>query len=106
MLSYQLEQAPYEAKIIDQCMREKRELPPKFRDAPVLETGLELYWGAWSDLHGDRGGMGDGLIPWGVKMQWADRHGLDARQAEDLHYLLRALDYVWLEYQAKQRDKK
>ena len=45
---------------------------------------------------------GAGPIPWGSIDRWADRHGVNQSQFQDLHRFVRLLDDVWLDHQAKQ----
>jgi len=99
VLLYALEQGPYERQIIQQCMRERLPLPQRIQDAPELHLGMELYYGAFQDLHTCRpSGWGAQPIPWSAISDYADSLRLDEEQRGDLFYFVRALDGCWLDY--------
>lgn len=100
-----MEQAPYERKIIEECIRRKRPLPPKIENAPRLELHQALYYEAFLALHTCRGGMGDGPIPWTAMNEYALTYKLDDEQRETLFYHVRALDQAWMEWQSEKRKR-
>jgi hypothetical protein len=105
VLLYSLEIGAVEQKIIEDCARNKRPLPPKILNKPELVVGLELYLEAYMDLQGDRGGMGDGRIPWTAVQKYADVHGYEGELLEALHYHIRALDDAWLRHVQGERER-
>jgi hypothetical protein len=98
-----LEQGPVEKAIIEQCRREKRELPERIKNAPELQLGLELYYGAFLELSSCRSvGFGaEGPIPWTAVNQWARAHQLSEEQEEDLLYHIERMDEVYLKFKDK-----
>lgn len=70
--------------------------------------GLELFYGAFMDLTTCRGtGYGtEGPIPWTVVRQWADIHGLDEEQIEDLEYFIPRMDEAYLKFKTKKMTEK
>lgn len=64
-----------------------------------------MYWDAYWDLTGDRSGMGDGRILWTACHLWARAHGLSQRQEADLCYYVKAMDSVYLDWNAKKHGK-
>lgn len=103
-----MEQGPTEKFIIEQCIRNRMPLPEKIKNAPMLELGLELYYVAFLDLNTCRHiGFGEGPIPWAVTRQMADEElGLEDEQREDLFYYVAKMDTAYLEYRAKETEKK
>lgn len=102
---YCLEQGRTERRIIEECIRRKRALPKAIKEAPRLQFGLELFFDAWCDLQGDRGGMGDGRIPWTAIESYCRYNDYDEDLREDTHYLIRAMDEAWCVWHQAQRDK-
>ena len=49
--------------------------------------------------------MAEGAIPWTATHQWADAHGIEGEQRDDLHFHVRALDQALLGWRAKQKPK-
>lgn len=98
---YELQQAPTEVTIIQQSIRQRREIPDIIANAPQLLPGLQLYWNAWMDLWTCRRESGS-MIPWSEIQYWADSNTLPPLQVADLHTHIRALDLAFL---AWKRDK-
>ena len=68
--------------------------------------GLALYYGAFMDLNTCRPqGMGEGVISWLSVQEYAGYCGFSAEQTEDLHYYVRHLDSVYLNWKKDQRKK-
>lgn len=91
-----------ERRIITECMRSRLPLPAKIQDAPELELGLELYFGAFFDLSTCRPNSGMGLspIPWSAIEEYACVYEFDPEQREDLLYLVRAMDQAYIKHYA------
>jgi hypothetical protein len=101
-LLYTLEQGSVEQMIIQQCMREKLPLPDRIENAPQLTLGLELYYGAFFDLHTCRPlGMAEGAIRWMDIHDYCDRLELSLEQREDMHHHIRVMDNAYLEWRGK-----
>lgn len=81
------------------------ELPEFLANAPKLLPRLELWWNAFWDLCGDRSGMGDGRITWTSAHMWAEAHDLDSGLEFELHSHIRALDNVYLKWQAEETKR-
>ncbi len=82
-------------------MREGRQLPPKIRDAPELQLGLELYYGAFMDLSSCRHmGMDEGPIPWIAIHTYCENYELDEDQRESMFYHIRSMDNAYLQFRA------
>lgn len=80
-------------------MRERLPLPARIQNAPSLELGLELYYGAFLDLHTCRPlGLDEGPIRWIDIHDYADRLELSEDQRDDLHYHVRAMDNAYLDW--------
>lgn len=92
-----------EKKILEQCYRERLPIPDKIANAPDLYLGLDLYYSAFLDLSTCRSrGFGElGEIPWTATLRWAEVHELDEEQRDSLFHHIRAMDDVYLKFQAK-----
>jgi hypothetical protein len=89
-----LEQGRHEEAIIKQCLRDNKPFPKKIQDAPELQLGLFMYWGAFWDLDTCRP-VADGVfhpIPWYAIDHWATVNELSEDQRECLHFIIRAMD--------------
>lgn len=80
-------------------------LPDFLRNAPVLHPRLQLWWGAFWDLCGDRAGMGDGRLLWTATHLWARAHDLSSEQEWHLCYVLRQMDTVFMQHQKEVADR-
>lgn len=90
--------------ILEQCKRERRPLPPAIQNAPDLEMGLELFYGAFFDLTSCRSlGMGLGPIPWTAVNQYARAYGYSEEQEEDLQFYISRMDHAYMEWAAKKK---
>lgn len=88
-------------------MRERRPLPPAIANAPELQMGLELYYGAFLDLMTCRTmGMGPGPIPWTAINQYARAYDYSEEQEEDLQFYVSRMDQAYLEAVAKKQPGK
>jgi hypothetical protein len=71
--------------------------------------GLELFYGAYVDLDGDRpAGWSTRPIPWGVIRDYGSAYGITGDQLDDLFYFIRAMDKAYIEHlnkKAKQKKK-
>lgn len=104
---YTLEQGPVEQTILQQCQREGLPLPKRIQNAPQLELGLELYYGAFFDLNSCRPvGMEEGPIRWIDIHDYCDRLEIVGDQRDDMHYHIRSMDNAFLEWKRAQRNKK
>lgn len=107
MLLYTLEQAPHEKKIIQQCLRERLPLPQAIQKAPDLWIGLELFFGAFLDLDGDRpSGWSMRPIPWTSLMNYAEAYNIVDEQREDLFFYVRAMDRAYIKRMDEKTKKK
>lgn len=93
-------------KIIDDCYRSGRPVPPKIKNAPVLGPGLSMYFTAFNDLTTCRGiGFGPGPIPWMAMDRYCQRLLLRGPDRSDFLYLMREMDNAYLQFQSDQMDK-
>lgn len=103
---YTLEQGPTEKMIIEQCMRENRQLPRAIQGAPELFVGLSLYYGAYLDLQSTRPlGWGDGKISWTSVYEYCLANNYSEEQHEDLQFYVVKLDEAYLNWREAQRAK-
>jgi len=87
-------------------MRERLPLPSRIQNAPSLELGLELYYGAFLDLNSCRPiGMDEGPIPWIAIFDYCDRLGIEGEQREDMFHHVRVLDLAYFEFKSSKRPK-
>jgi len=106
-LLYTLEQGPVERRIIEQCLRERLPFPQAIQKAPDLWIGLELFFGAFMDLDGDRpSGWTVRPIPWTVIMDYAQAYNITGEQREDLLHFVRAMDKAYIERETKKQKRK
>lgn len=100
-----LEQGPTEQSIIAQCVRQRRPLPNAIANAPELQLGLELFFGAFMDLTSERHvGFGEGPIPWRAVREWCNEHEVLGLQRDDVQYHVNKLDTVYLEHRARKHN--
>lgn len=77
------------------------------RNAPELRLGLEFYYLAYYELSSERpAGFGPQPIPWRAIRDWADAHGVEGEQLDDLFHHVRALDRAFLRYHDSSKGKK
>ncbi len=87
-------------------MQRRLPLPDRIQNAPELELGLELYYGAFWDLDSCRPlGMGEGPIPWIAIEQYAQLNDIVGDQREMLHFHIRQLDNAYLQHRASKMNK-
>jgi hypothetical protein len=86
-------------------MRRKKPLPEAIKNAPRLHVGLDIFYFAYGDLQGDRGGMGDGRIPWTAVQAYCLANDFEPDLIEDCHHYVQAMDDAWHEYQRAKRDR-
>lgn len=106
---YVLEQGPTEQTLLEMCLRERRPLPAVIQNAPELEVGLELYYGAYLDLQSHRPLGFDGaagLIPHLVVREYALAYDFTEEQHEDLQFYVKKLDEEYLKWKAEQSKKR
>lgn len=84
-------------------MRDGKPIPKKMAEAPQLRMGLELFYAAYTDLCGERTGMGDGPIGWSVIHEYAKANGFDEDQSEDLHYYIGQLDTAFRDFAKRKK---
>ena len=83
-------------------MREGLPLPQRLENAPSLLPGLELYYMGFMDLMASRQvGFSVGPIWWETVQKYCETYRLGEEQTEDMHYHIRNLDTVYLDYQQK-----
>lgn len=81
------------------------QLPDPWRNIPQVESRLEWYFSAFSELSTCRQiGMGVGPIPWTAIVQYQDRHNLK----EELGFLelIRDMDLVYISFVEEKNDGK
>ena len=101
-----MEQGPVERNIIKECLRERLPFPQAIQKAPDLWVGLELFFGAFLDLDGDRpSGWTVRPIPWTVMMDYAQAYNITGDQRDDLLYFVRAMDKAYIECVIKKQEK-
>lgn len=101
-----LEQEPVEKLIIEQCLRQGIEFPDKIKNAPSLFMGLELFFKAWLDLSTCRNnGLEEGPIPWEGIRNYCNEYGIVGELREDMYYLVRAVDNVYLKHRREKAKK-
>lgn len=81
-------------------MRSRAALPRTIQEAPELDAGLELYYGAYLDLQTCRavGPNGPGRISWLTIWDYADRLEYTEDQRDDLLFFVSELDSVFLDW--------
>lgn len=80
-------------------MREGLPLPEKIKNAPEVETGLDLYIQGFFDLNTSRTiGMEEGPIPWSAIDGYCNSLELEDDQREDMFFFIRKLDSAYLDY--------
>jgi len=106
-LLYTLEQGPIECKIIKQCLRERLPFPQAIQKAPDLWLGLELFFGAFLDLDGDRpSGWTMRPIPWTTIMDYAVAYNITGEQRDDLLCFVRGMDRAYMERETTKQKRK
>lgn len=101
-----MEQGPVERKIIEQCLRERLPFPKAIQNAPELWLGLELFFGAFLDLDGDRpSGWTIRPIPWTSISDYAQAYNIVDEQREDLFHYIRAMDRAYIKRLEKKAKK-
>ena len=66
--------------------------------------GSALFFDAYLDLQGDRGGDGNGPISWSKVNAYAREIGLDQDLADDLHHHIRAMDDEWRAWYTQKQE--
>lgn len=93
--------------IIRQSFQQRLPLPGRIQNAPQLELGLELFYGAFWDISTGRPlAFAEGPVSWFMVQQYAESLGIEGEQREDLHHHIRLMDNAYLEYRAKKRPGK
>lgn len=89
--------------ILEQAYRQGLPIPDRIKNAPDLELGLELYYGAFFDLTSCRNALHntEGPVPWDKVRLWAYENELDDEQTGDLHFYLGMMDEAYLKFKAK-----
>lgn len=64
--------------------------------APEIDEGLAVYWMAFWDLSSCR--TDAGMIPWTAVQLWANTYDLDEEVTEELHFLIREMDNVFIKF--------
>ena len=104
---YTLEQGPVEQGIIKTCLRERLPFPQAIQNAPELIMGLELFYGAYLDLDGDRpSGWTVRPIPWTVLVDYCVAYNITGEQREDLLYFVRRMDKAYIHHTTTKEKRK
>lgn len=84
-------------------MADRSPLPGRIQNAPQLEIGLELYYGAFWDLTTCRpGGWTVTPIPWSAIKEYGELNEFDPDQMEDLFVYIRLMDNAYIDWRHKQ----
>lgn len=101
-----LEQGPVEKRIITQCMRDGLPLPDRIKDAPELQLGLELFFGAFLELSSCRFiGLEEGPIPWLAIHQYCQAYRIRGEQREDMFLHIRSMDNAYFKHKESKRGE-
>lgn len=75
-------------------------LPPVIKNAPEIQTGLELYWDAYHDLSSTRAPAFEGVspIPWTALLIYSEKYEFSDTQFEWLVYITGKLDDALQKY--------
>ncbi len=93
--------------MIEQAKKNRRPVPDKIMNAPVLFPGLAFYYAAFMTLSSCRPvGMAEGRIPWTVVKDYALHYGLDDEEFDILWELITRVDAAYLAWQNKRSSKK
>lgn len=79
-------------------------LPEKIANAPELNWRLGFFWKSFQDLNTCR--TFNGTISYMDIEMYAVIHGIDGNQKEDLHYMIRAMDNVYIDFRSKKDKRK
>jgi hypothetical protein len=76
---------------------------PGVNNEPELLPGLEIFLGAWHELHSSRqiGDSGDGPIPPQAIAWWCDEYEIGGELRDSVRYHVRSLDNEFLDWQRK-----
>ncbi len=74
-------------------------------EEPLIDEADLFYLTGFWDLNTTRQ-FDMGFIPWNAKLQYANYHELDALVTEGFMYLVGNLDHVYLDWLAREREKK
>lgn len=82
-------------------------IPAKFRDAPELFAGIEVFYNAFMDMTSCRDlGFGQiGPISWLTVQRYCEVYGIEGEQREDMFYHVGRMDRAYLEHLEKKRPK-
>lgn len=102
MLLDSLERAPIRDRIIDQAVRQRREVPPRLLEPPPeVHAGYELYMLAFWDLCRARD-----RIPWSEVQLWCVTYGITGPDAEEVHFVVSKLDAAYQQWAGKKQRGK
>ena len=101
MLRWELEHGPHLEYSLAQ-LRNGEDVPREAYSRPRLRPDAEWVWLAWKDLRRVCEG-GTSPSEW---MHWCGLHDVDAYTARDGWECARALDAVWLQHKADEREER
>lgn len=95
---------PLEGALLQMADRNRAPIPDKIANAPVLLTGLDLYWNAFRSLSTCRQAIynTEGPIPWNILQEYCDRIGIE--DEDDREYfieLIGQMDITYLNFKTK-----
>jgi hypothetical protein len=94
----------FEKGIIKQANQQRKALPDKIANAPVLGLGLDFYWEAFLLLSSER--SGESAIPWTAMQAYAFEIGItDVDDRQDFYFILREIDLKFIDLTVKKRSK-
>lgn len=94
----------FEKGIIKQANQQRKALPDKIANAPILGIGLEFYWDAFLLLSSER--ISEGAIPWRAMQAYAFEIGIDdVDDRQDFYFIIRELDLKFVSTTANKRSK-
>ncbi len=104
---YSLKYGEREAKIIEECRKRKKPLPPHIENAPELLMGLEHFYEWYIELSTCRpGGFEVMPIPVLVINDFADDLGLDVEEREEFKFFMLSMDNAFRDWNTKEQARK
>lgn len=94
----------FEKGIIKQANQQRKALPDKIANAPMIEIGLEMYWEAFLILCSER--VQDGAIPWRAMQAYALEIGIeDVDDRQEFYFVMCEMDRKFIDMCDKKRTK-
>lgn len=101
-----LEQGPLQHQLLRDAYKSRMPVPDKFKNAPDLLPGVELYFTGYLELASFAGlPRARRQIVWADVRAYALDHGFDEEQRFIWFECVAALDREWLGWEAKKRTR-